>query len=116
MRLVTDPTAPLALDDDLLIEGDNAAVLPLLPRGAFDLVYVDPPFNTGGRRTGGGHTAARGAPPPAGAGGLRRPGLPAHRARRAELRRRLRRLRRLAGPAARRGARPAGRARLALRA
>jgi site-specific DNA-methyltransferase (adenine-specific) len=39
--------APIALDDDLLIEGDNAAVLPLLPVGAFDLIYVDPPFNTG---------------------------------------------------------------------
>jgi site-specific DNA-methyltransferase (adenine-specific) len=38
---------PIALDDDLLIEGDNAAVLPALPGGAFDMVYIDPPFNTG---------------------------------------------------------------------
>jgi site-specific DNA-methyltransferase (adenine-specific) len=38
---------PVALDDDLLIEGDCARVLPLLPDGAFDMVYVDPPFNTG---------------------------------------------------------------------
>jgi DNA modification methylase len=38
---------PVALDDDLLIEGDCARVLPLLPDGAFDVVYVDPPFNTG---------------------------------------------------------------------
>ena len=35
------------LDDDLLVEGDCAAVLPRLPGGAFDMVYVDPPFNTG---------------------------------------------------------------------
>ena len=35
------------LDDDLLIVGDNASVLPELPSGAFDLVYMDPPFNTG---------------------------------------------------------------------
>jgi site-specific DNA-methyltransferase (adenine-specific) len=41
----------LALDDDLLIEADNLAVLPLLPDGFFDLVYIDPPFNTGRRRT-----------------------------------------------------------------
>ncbi len=32
---------------DLVIEGDNAAVLPLLPDGAFQIVYLDPPFNTG---------------------------------------------------------------------
>ncbi len=35
------------LDDDLLVEGDCAAVLPRLPGGAFDMVYVDPPFHTG---------------------------------------------------------------------
>jgi site-specific DNA-methyltransferase (adenine-specific) len=40
----------IALDDDLLIEADNADVLPRLPAGAFDMVYVDPPFNTGRRR------------------------------------------------------------------
>ena len=38
------------LDDDLLIEGDCAAVLPRLPAGAFDMAYVDPPFNTGGEQ------------------------------------------------------------------
>jgi site-specific DNA-methyltransferase (adenine-specific) len=38
---------PLVLDDDLLVEGDNLSVLPALPDGAFDLVYIDPPFNTG---------------------------------------------------------------------
>jgi len=37
----------MVLDGDLLIAGDNAAVLPMLPAAAFDLVYVDPPFNTG---------------------------------------------------------------------
>ncbi|MDX6640883.1 MAG: hypothetical protein QOF12_1894 [Solirubrobacteraceae bacterium] len=37
----------LALDDDLVIEADNADVLARLPDAAFDLIYVDPPFNTG---------------------------------------------------------------------
>jgi site-specific DNA-methyltransferase (adenine-specific) len=37
----------LPLEDDLLVEADNLAVLPRLPDGAFDLVYLDPPFNTG---------------------------------------------------------------------
>lgn len=32
---------------DLVIHGDNAAVLPSLPGGAFRLIYLDPPFNTG---------------------------------------------------------------------
>jgi site-specific DNA-methyltransferase (adenine-specific) len=35
---------------DLVVLGDNADVLPLLPDASFQLVYVDPPFNTGGRR------------------------------------------------------------------
>ena len=35
------------LDDDLVIAGDNAGVLAKLPAGAFDLIYMDPPFNTG---------------------------------------------------------------------
>ncbi len=38
---------PVALDDDLIIAGDNLALLEVLPRAAFDLVYMDPPFNTG---------------------------------------------------------------------
>ena len=46
MRCQTADVAPV-LDDDLVIAGDNAAVLPRLPEGSFDLVYVDPPFNTG---------------------------------------------------------------------
>ena len=40
-------TDALSLDDDLVVEGDNLAVLPRLPDGAFDLIYIDPPFNTG---------------------------------------------------------------------
>ncbi len=48
MRVVTgDLPARLELDDDLVIGADNAEVLPRLPAGAFDLIYVDPPFNTG---------------------------------------------------------------------
>jgi site-specific DNA-methyltransferase (adenine-specific) len=37
----------IVLDDDLVIHGDNAGVLARLPEATFDLVYVDPPFNTG---------------------------------------------------------------------
>jgi site-specific DNA-methyltransferase (adenine-specific) len=37
----------LLLDDDLLVAGDNSPVLEQLPDGAFDLIYMDPPFNTG---------------------------------------------------------------------
>jgi site-specific DNA-methyltransferase (adenine-specific) len=37
----------IALDDDLVLQGDNLELLPQLPDGAFDLVYIDPPFNTG---------------------------------------------------------------------
>jgi site-specific DNA-methyltransferase (adenine-specific) len=37
----------LALTDDLLIFGDNSTVLEALPEATFDLVYLDPPFNTG---------------------------------------------------------------------
>jgi site-specific DNA-methyltransferase (adenine-specific) len=47
---VAGPGDDLALDDDLVVQGDNAGVLPRLPDGAFDLVYIDPPFNTGRRR------------------------------------------------------------------
>jgi site-specific DNA-methyltransferase (adenine-specific) len=38
---------PFVLDDDLVIAGDNTAVLAALPDGFFDLIYMDPPFNTG---------------------------------------------------------------------
>jgi site-specific DNA-methyltransferase (adenine-specific) len=40
-------TDELMLDDDMVIAGDNAAVLSRLPEGVFDLIYMDPPFNTG---------------------------------------------------------------------
>jgi site-specific DNA-methyltransferase (adenine-specific) len=40
-------TEPLVLDDDLVLAGDNAGVLERLPEGFFDLIYMDPPFNTG---------------------------------------------------------------------
>lgn len=33
--------------DDFVVFGDNAEVLPRLPDGSFQLIYVDPPFNTG---------------------------------------------------------------------
>ena len=55
MRILR-PGDPIVLDDDLVVEGDNAAVLPHLPEGAFDLIYVDPPFNTGRRQQ---HTRVR---------------------------------------------------------
>jgi site-specific DNA-methyltransferase (adenine-specific) len=45
--LPAPPTGPLTLDDDLVVCGDNLRVLPHLPDGAFDMIYVDPPFNTG---------------------------------------------------------------------
>src|ERR1700757_4482861 len=37
----------LGLTDDLLIFGDNSTVLEALPEATFDLIYLDPPFNTG---------------------------------------------------------------------
>jgi site-specific DNA-methyltransferase (adenine-specific) len=46
MRLHS-PADELVLDDDLIVCGDNAGALGQLPDGAFDLVYMDPPFNTG---------------------------------------------------------------------
>jgi site-specific DNA-methyltransferase (adenine-specific) len=44
---VQSASEQLVLDDDLLIAGDNALALDRLPAQAFDLVYMDPPFNTG---------------------------------------------------------------------
>jgi len=40
----------VALEDDLVIEADCADVLSRLPAASFDLIYLDPPFNTGRRR------------------------------------------------------------------
>jgi site-specific DNA-methyltransferase (adenine-specific) len=50
MRIV-QAGSRLDLDDDLVIAGDNLPVLEQLPEAAFDLVYVDPPFNTGRAQT-----------------------------------------------------------------
>lgn len=40
----------LALDADLILLGDNLVILPDLPADAFQLVYIDPPFNTGSQQ------------------------------------------------------------------
>ena len=37
----------LGADGDVIIHGDSAAVLPRLPEAGFQLIYIDPPFNTG---------------------------------------------------------------------
>src|ERR1700760_3637190 len=50
MRLENAGSA-VTLDDDLIIAGDNLAVLERLPAAAFALVYIDPPFNTGRPQT-----------------------------------------------------------------
>jgi site-specific DNA-methyltransferase (adenine-specific) len=47
VRELRSPTSAIGLEDDLLVEGDNLAVLALLPTAAFELIYIDPPFNTG---------------------------------------------------------------------
>jgi site-specific DNA-methyltransferase (adenine-specific) len=44
---IQDADARLELEDDLVVHADNLPVLERLPTGAFDLVYMDPPFNTG---------------------------------------------------------------------
>jgi site-specific DNA-methyltransferase (adenine-specific) len=46
VRLLSASDQP-ALDDDLLIAGDNLTTLARMPERAFDLIYMDPPFNTG---------------------------------------------------------------------
>jgi site-specific DNA-methyltransferase (adenine-specific) len=43
--MIASPWAPDG--PNLVIHGDNAEVLPQLPDGAFRLIYLDPPFNTG---------------------------------------------------------------------
>jgi DNA modification methylase len=42
---------PIVLDDDLIIAADNAPVMDRLPEATFDLIYMDPPFNTGRAQT-----------------------------------------------------------------
>jgi site-specific DNA-methyltransferase (adenine-specific) len=41
---------PIALEGDLVLEADCDEVLARLPEGSFELIYVDPPFNTGAPR------------------------------------------------------------------
>jgi site-specific DNA-methyltransferase (adenine-specific) len=41
---------PVVLDDDLLIGGENLTAMAALPAGTFDVIYLDPPFNTGSER------------------------------------------------------------------
>jgi site-specific DNA-methyltransferase (adenine-specific) len=41
----------LALTENVIYLGDNAEILPALPDDAFQLIYVDPPFNTGKDQT-----------------------------------------------------------------
>jgi site-specific DNA-methyltransferase (adenine-specific) len=51
-KLVVDgPGAAIELADDLVIHGDCDVVLPRLPEARFDVIYIDPPFNTGSTRT-----------------------------------------------------------------
>jgi DNA modification methylase len=50
MRIQTS-SDELFLDDDLVVFGDNSGPLASLPDGLFDLVYLDPPFNTGRSRS-----------------------------------------------------------------
>jgi site-specific DNA-methyltransferase (adenine-specific) len=47
---VLSASEELALHDDLVIAGDNAAALAKLPERHFDLIYLDPPFNRGGQQ------------------------------------------------------------------
>ena len=48
MRHVRADELPLgAPDDDLVVEGENLTALARLPDELFDVVYIDPPFNTG---------------------------------------------------------------------
>src|SRR5258708_33914091 len=47
MVRICQATDRVRLDDELIIAGDTALVLAKLPPQAFDLIYMDPPFNTG---------------------------------------------------------------------
>lgn len=42
---------PIAFEHDTIHHADNMDVLPSLPDGAFQLIYIDPPFNTGSTQT-----------------------------------------------------------------
>jgi site-specific DNA-methyltransferase (adenine-specific) len=47
MREREAPTARPRLTEDLILAGENLAAMARLPDEAFDLIYLDPPFNTG---------------------------------------------------------------------
>jgi site-specific DNA-methyltransferase (adenine-specific) len=51
MRICTADDELRLEEEDLLIAGDNGPALAKLPGGAFDLIYMDPPFNTRRPRT-----------------------------------------------------------------
>ena len=41
----------MLIDDDLILLGDNQPLLEQLPSDFFQLIYIDPPFNTGKDQT-----------------------------------------------------------------
>ncbi len=51
LRLISsaavDQRQPLVPAADTIVEADNLDVLPSLPDGFFQMIYIDPPFNTG---------------------------------------------------------------------
>ncbi|MDE0653353.1 MAG: DNA methyltransferase, partial [bacterium] len=48
VQVAADPEAvDLAGEHNWVLHADNADVLPRLPDGAFRLIYIDPPFNSG---------------------------------------------------------------------
>jgi site-specific DNA-methyltransferase (adenine-specific) len=51
VRILTGEIDAPGLVEDLVVESDNLLVMRSLPAGAFDLVYMDPPFNTGRSQT-----------------------------------------------------------------
>lgn len=44
---VCSATDELSLEEDLVVSGENSVALAKLAPGTFDLIYMDPPFNTG---------------------------------------------------------------------
>lgn len=51
MRSSLAQASDLALVESAIYLGDNAEILPVLPPDSFQLIYVDPPFNTGKSQT-----------------------------------------------------------------
>jgi len=45
------PGEPIKLASDQILLGENLELLPALPSGSFQLIYIDPPFNTGKLQT-----------------------------------------------------------------